>query len=78
MANYYYVTIKSDKMTQDIAAKIFDKAAKNHRIRYFDYDENHLKFNTRGLPDIGDILESYGFKDEEVEVKMNLNWLMIV
>ena len=25
MANYYYVTIKSDKMTQEVANKIFQK-----------------------------------------------------
>ena len=43
MANYYYTTIKSDKMTQKIAAEIFNKLAEERKIRYFDYDENQLK-----------------------------------
>lgn len=69
MANYYYTTIKSDKMTQKIAAEIFNKLAEERKIRYFDYDENQLKFNTRGLVDIQDILNRYNIKKEEIEVK---------
>ena len=56
-------------MTQKIAAEIFNKLAEERKIRYFDYDENQLKFNTRGLVDIQDILNRYNIKEEEMEVK---------
>ena len=69
MANYYYVTIKSDKMTQEVASKIFQKMSASNLIRHFSFIEGHLTYNTRGLTDIVDILEEYGFTDEDIEVK---------
>ena len=69
MANYYYVTIKSEKMTQQVAAEIFNKFSGSCRIRSFDFYKGFLKYNTRGLIDITDILVKYGFTDEEIEVK---------
>lgn len=75
MANYYYTTIKSDKMTQNIAAEIFNTLVNKRRVRYFDYDENQLKYNTRGLIDITTILEKYGFTNEEVEVKSEFDYV---
>lgn len=68
MANYYYVTIKSDKMTQEVASKIFQKISASNLIRHFNFIEGHLNYNTRGLTDIVDILEEYGFTDEDIEV----------
>lgn len=69
MANYYYITIKSDKMTQEVANQIFQEMATKNKIRSFNFHEGYLTYNTRGLTDITNILESVGFTDEEVEVK---------
>ena len=69
MANYYYVTIKSDKMTQEVANKIFQRLSTLNLIRHFSFVEGHLTYNTRGLTDIVDILEEYGFTDKDIEVK---------
>ena len=69
MANYYYVTIKSDKMTQEVANQIFQEMATKNKIRSFNFNEGYLTYNTRGLTDISNILESIGFTDEEIEVK---------
>ena len=69
MANYYYVTIKSDKMTQEVANKIFQRLSALNLIRHFSFIEGHLTYNTRGLTDIVDILEEYGFTDKDIEVK---------
>ena len=69
MANYYYVTIKSDKMTQEVASKIFQRMSTLNLIRHFSFIEGHLTYNTRGLTDIVDILEEYGFTDKDIEVK---------
>lgn len=69
MANYYYVTIKSDKMTQEVANKIFQEMADKNKIRHFNFIEGCLYYNTRGLTDISSILNDYGFTDEDIEVE---------
>lgn len=69
MANYYYVTIKSDKMTQEVASKIFQKITTLNFIRHFTFSNGYLRYNTRGLTDIGDILEEYQFTDDDIEIK---------
>lgn len=71
MANYYYVTIKSDKMTQEIAAEIFVELSSSNLIRAFEYSgSGYLHFSSRGInTQIGKILEKYDFTGEEVEVK---------
>lgn len=69
MANYYYVTIKSDKMTQEVASKIFQKITTLNFIRHFTFSNGYLHYNTRGLTDIGDILEEYQFTDDDIEIK---------
>ena len=69
MANYYYVKIKSDKMTQEVANEIFQIISEKNLIRFFNFDEGYLYYNSRGLTDITKILEKYGFCDEEIEVK---------
>ena len=69
MANYYYVTIKSDKMTQEVASKILQEMASKNKIRNFSFHEGYLTYNTRGLTDIATILKEAGFVDEEIEVK---------
>ena len=69
MANYYYVTIKSDKMTQEVAAEILQEMATKNLIRAFTYHEGYLYYNTRGLTDISPILNKAGFVDSEIDVK---------
>ena len=71
MANYYWITIKSEKMTQKIAAEIFAELSNSNLIRAFEYSEGgYLHFNSRGVSTrIGRILYEYGFTDEEIEVK---------
>lgn len=69
MANYYYVTIKSDKMTQEVASKIFQKMATSNLIRHFEFTMGELIYNTRGLTDIEDILKEYNFTDQDIEIK---------
>ena len=69
MANYYYVTIKSTKMTQGVANEILQTLANQCRIRHFDFCEGYLSYNTRGLIDISDILNAYDFNDSEIEIK---------
>ena len=69
MANYYYVTIKSDKMTQEVAAEILQEMVTKNIIRAFTYHEGYLYYNTRDLTDISPILERVGFVDSEIDVK---------
>ena len=69
MANYYYVTIKSTKMTQGVANEILQTLANKCRIRHFDFSEGHLSYNTRGLIDISEILNTYDFNNDEVTIK---------
>lgn len=69
MANYYYVTIKSNKMTQDVAQEIFQLMNEKCKIRYFNFCEGQLKYNTRGLVDIINILQKYGLTDEDIIIK---------
>ena len=69
MANYYYTTIKSEKMTQEVASKIFQEMATKNKIRSFDFCRGYLTYNTRGLTDISEILNEANFTEEEVEVK---------
>jgi hypothetical protein len=69
MANYYYVAIKSKKMTQEVANKILQEMANKNQIRSFVFHEGYLHYNTRGLTDIASILNDYEFIDEEIEIK---------
>lgn len=70
MANKYYVKIDSPKMTQKVASEILQKIATKNLIYSFTYIEGgYLKYNTRGFPDIIDILEKNGFTDKEIEVE---------
>lgn len=69
MANYYYVTIKSDKMTQEVANEIFQEMVHKNKIRNFNFIEGYLHYNTRGLTDITSILNNYGLTDKDIEVE---------
>ena len=69
MANYYYIDIKSEKMTQDVANEILQTITPRQRIRHFAFSEGHLHYNTRGIVDISNILNTYGFDDSEISIK---------
>ena len=70
MANYYYVTIKSEKINQDIANEILQEIVKSNYIRYFSFHDGYLHFNSRGLPDITELLTCYGFNDKEDKIEI--------
>lgn len=70
MANYYYVNIESEKMTQDVANEIFQTIVPKQRIRWFKFSEGHLYYNSRGLVDIAPILNAYGFNDKEDKIEV--------
>ena len=69
MANYFYVKIDSEKMTQNVACEIFNEMVDKNKIRHFDFVTGHVSYNTRGLTDIQHILDTYGITDEEIEIK---------
>lgn len=70
MANYYYVTIESEKMNQDIANEILQEIVKSNYIRHFSFHDGYLHFNSRGLPDITELLACYDFNDEEDKIEI--------
>ena len=70
MANYYYVEMKSKKIDSKAAVEIFNYIMHHRRIRWFDFSEGGIiKYNSRGLEDISEILEKYGITEEEVKVE---------
>lgn len=70
MANYYYVEIKSEKLTQEAAAEIFNHIMHHQRVRWFDFSEGGIiKYNSRGLEDVSEILEKYGITEEEIKIE---------
>lgn len=70
MANYYYVEIKSKKIDSKAAVEIFNYIMRHQRVRWFDFSEGGIiKYNSRGLEDISEILEKYGITEEEVKVE---------
>ena len=68
MANYYYIDIESEKMTQDVANEIFQTIVPKQKVRWFNFNEGHLNYNTRGLVEINEILNAYGFNDQEDKI----------
>ena len=70
MANYYYVEIKSEKIDSKVAVEIFNYIMRHQRVRWFDFSEGGIiKYNSRGLEDISEILEKYGITEEEVKIE---------
>ena len=76
MANYYYINIKSEKMTQNVANEIFQTIVPKQQVRWFEFCEGRLNYNTRNLEDISEILAAYGFNDDEdkIEIKDEFNY----
>ena len=71
MANYYFTTINSKKITPIVAANILLDFSETNRVRGFEFSESgKIYLNSRGLPDtIDNILNKYGLTKDEVEIK---------
>ena len=70
MANYYWVQLHSEKITQEVAAEIFIRLSSSCLVRHYNYTEGgHISYNSRGLIDISDILEKYYIDEEELEIE---------
>lgn len=65
MANYYWIDIESKKMTQDVANEILQVIAPKQLIRHFEFTPGELHYNTRGFVEINEILNCYGFDQED-------------
>lgn len=75
MANYYVITIDSEKLTHNAAADMLKYIGEHNFIRDFDYSRSrehkggHLFIDTRGLPYIVDILEAHGIPETDVTIE---------
>ena len=61
MANNYSIIIKSPKLTQDVAADIFNFISLHNLILNFNYNYQELKVYIRGYVDLRDILTRHNF-----------------
>ena len=70
MANYYWVKLHNPNLTQEGAAKVFEKLASSCLVRHFEYlGDGYIAYNTRGLIDIDLILQEYGIDCDEMEIE---------
>lgn len=61
MANNYSITIKSPKLTQEVAADIFNFISLHNLVLNFNYNYQELKLYVRGYIDLRDILTKHNF-----------------
>ena len=69
MANYYAITINSDKMTPKVAARLLERIGEHNLIQNFSFYDGYMFSYTRGCPDIADILTEENFTKEEVKIE---------
>lgn len=70
MANFYWVRLDNENLTQEVAAEIFAELSKHCLVRHFTYAEGgHISYNTRGLIRLEHILEKYGIDEDEMEIE---------
>ena len=75
MANYYAITIDSEKLTHKAAADMLNYIGEHNFIRDFDYSHSHehkgghLFIDTRGLPYIVDILKTHNIPEADVTIE---------
>ena len=75
MANYYVITIDSEKLTHNAAADMLKYIGEHNFIRVFDYFHSrehkggHLFIDTRGLPYIVDILKAHNIPEADVTIE---------
>ena len=76
MANYWYIDINSNNLTAEAASEILKYTGENHFIRSFNYQHGNcvngkvggeLHINTRGFPNIANILEKYDITENEIK-----------
>lgn len=61
MANNYSITIKSPKLTQEVAADIFNFISLHNLVLNFNYNYQELKLYVKGYIDLRDILTKHNF-----------------
>lgn len=61
MANNYSITIKSPKLTQEVATDIFNFISLHNLVLNFNYNYQELKLYIRGYIDLRDILTKHNF-----------------
>ena len=69
MADYYAITINSDKMTPKVAARLLERIGEHNLIQNFSFYDSYMFSYTRGCPDIADILTEENFTKEEVKIE---------
>ena len=69
MANYYAITIDSEKMNAKVAAKLLERIGEHNLIQNFSFYDGHMFSYTRGCPNITDILTEENFTKEEVKIE---------
>ena len=69
MADYYAITINSDKMTPKVAARLLERIGEHNLIQNFSFYDGYMFSYTRGCPDIADILTEENFTKEEVKIE---------
>ena len=68
--NYYDTHIKSEKVTQELAAQIFKRLTEQSKIRFFNYSgAGSISYNSRGVVNIDDLLAAANINQAEVSVK---------
>lgn len=70
MANYYYVKIDNENLTQEVAAEIFTELSKYCLVSRFTYTEGgYISYIARGLIRLDHILEKYEIDEDEMEIE---------
>ena len=69
MANYYCITIQSEKCSQEMANEILQLVSMRNRIHDFVFYEGYIFYETRGIADISEILEKYNINENEITIE---------
>lgn len=72
--NYYYITINNKNINQDFATKLFNEIAKTNLIRSFSFDDGYVSYNSRGVKDIGYLLDEYNIDRKDSLVMDEFNY----
>lgn len=67
MATNYDITIRSEKLTQEIATEIFNYISERHLVHFFKYlgYNNEISCYVRGYVDLREILTKNGFDETD-------------
>ena len=68
--NYYDTYIESEKVTQELAAQIFNRLIEERQVRSFNYSgAGSISYSSRGIGNINDLLTAANIDQTEVSVK---------